>query len=54
MAKARKRSSPLISALEPRMLLDGAALTEASQVLTDSELQQSSPAPEATPDLGVS
>ena len=37
MTKARKRSSPLITALEPRMLLDGAALTEATQALTDAD-----------------
>ena len=46
MAKSRKRHAPLITALEPRMLLDGAALTEANQTLLDAQQQQSSPVPD--------
>ncbi len=48
MAQSRKRHAPLITALEPRMLLDGAALTEASQAITDTELQQAAPPPTDT------
>ncbi len=42
-ARARKQRTPLIAALEPRMLFDGAAVVEASQALTDLDYQEAAP-----------
>ena len=52
MANQRRRYAPLITALEPRMLLDGAALAEASKTLTDTQLQHA-PAPDTTIDAAL-
>ena len=45
---SRARRSPLISALEPRLLLDGAAVATVARSITDAGAQPEGPEPAAT------